>query len=44
MEELHPGLWFWTAPHPEWTPSDGGPDGWPPEVSCYAWRSVGRSS
>ena len=36
MEELHPGLWFWTAPHPEWTPSDGGPDGWPQEVSCYA--------
>ena len=36
MEELHPGLWVWTAKHPAWTPKDGGPDGWPQVVSCYA--------
>jgi hypothetical protein len=24
------------APHPEWEPSAGGPDGWDPDVSCYA--------
>jgi len=36
MEELQPGLWFWTAEHPAWTPKDGGPEGWPQVVSCYA--------
>jgi hypothetical protein len=36
VDELHPGLWFWTAEHPGWTPKDGGPDGWPQVVSCYA--------
>ncbi len=36
MDELHPGLWLWTAEHPAWTPKDGGPDGWPQVVSCYA--------
>lgn len=35
MDELHPGLWLWTAAHPAWTPNDGGPDGWPQVVSCY---------
>ena len=36
MEELRPGLWYWTAPHPEWTPDQGGPTGWEREVGCYA--------
>jgi hypothetical protein len=36
MQELQSGLWHWTAPHPEWTSEDGGPDGWPQEVSSYA--------
>ncbi len=36
MQELHTGLWLWTAEHPAWTPKDGGPDGWPQVVSCYA--------
>jgi glyoxylase-like metal-dependent hydrolase (beta-lactamase superfamily II) len=22
------GLWRWTAPHPEWKPEQGGPEGW----------------
>ncbi|MGH3103970.1 MAG: hypothetical protein ACRDN6_07745 [Gaiellaceae bacterium] len=33
-EELRPGLWRWTAPHPEWTPEEGGPTGWDEEVGC----------
>jgi hypothetical protein len=36
MQELEGGLWHWTGPHPEWSPEDGGPDGWPQEVSSYA--------
>jgi glyoxylase-like metal-dependent hydrolase (beta-lactamase superfamily II) len=35
MEELRPGLWTWTAPHPAWTPDDAGPEGWDQDVrSC----------
>ena len=37
MEELREGLWWWTAPHPEWTPESGGPDGWQRDVSSYAF-------
>ena len=36
MEELRPGLWTWTAPHPSWTPDEGGPEGWEREVRSYA--------
>lgn len=36
MEELRRGLWTWTAPHPSWTPEEGGPDGWDQEVRSYA--------
>src|SRR6266536_3924947 len=36
MRELEKGLWHWEAPHPEWKPSAGGPEGWGPDVSCYA--------
>jgi glyoxylase-like metal-dependent hydrolase (beta-lactamase superfamily II) len=36
VRELQTGLWYWEAPHPEWTPAEGGPDGWGPEVSSYA--------
>ena len=39
MQELRPGLWHWTAPHPDWTPDDGGPEGWEQEVSCYAYEA-----
>jgi hypothetical protein len=35
-EELRPGLWTWTAPHPSWTPDEGGPEGWEQEVRSYA--------
>ncbi len=36
VEELRPGLWTWTAPHPAWTPDDGGPEGWEQDVRSYA--------
>jgi glyoxylase-like metal-dependent hydrolase (beta-lactamase superfamily II) len=37
IEEIAPRLWWWSAPHPEWTPSafkDG--EGWQETVSSYA--------
>ena len=37
MQELTRGLWTWTAPHPAWTPKDGGPEGWEREVRSYAY-------
>jgi hypothetical protein len=37
VQELAEGVWWWTAPHPEWTPADGGPDGWQQDVSSYAF-------
>ena len=37
MDELQPGLWTWTAPHPDWTPDQGGPDGWDRDVRSYAY-------
>jgi glyoxylase-like metal-dependent hydrolase (beta-lactamase superfamily II) len=32
MREVRPGLWYWQAPHPEWTPDQW----WPRLVSSYA--------
>jgi hypothetical protein len=31
VEELAPGLWRWTAPHPDWSPEQN----WEQEVSCF---------
>jgi glyoxylase-like metal-dependent hydrolase (beta-lactamase superfamily II) len=36
MKELRKGLWTWTAPHPSWTPDQGGPEGWDQDVRSYA--------
>jgi glyoxylase-like metal-dependent hydrolase (beta-lactamase superfamily II) len=36
MQELRTGLWHWESPYPGWEPSDGGPEGWGPDVSSYA--------
>jgi glyoxylase-like metal-dependent hydrolase (beta-lactamase superfamily II) len=36
VKELRPGLWTWSAPHPDWTPESGGPEGWEQEVRSYA--------
>lgn len=40
-DELRPGLWRWTAPHPEWHPfnADGTPTGWSREVGCVLYES-----
>jgi hypothetical protein len=37
VEELRRCLWTWTAPHPDWTPKDGGPDGWERDACSYAY-------
>ena len=39
MEELEPGLWRWTATHPdaEPDPTPGSPADWPPEVGSVAY-------
>jgi glyoxylase-like metal-dependent hydrolase (beta-lactamase superfamily II) len=34
VQELAPGLWRWTAAHPEWTPALAEDDGWEQEVGC----------
>jgi glyoxylase-like metal-dependent hydrolase (beta-lactamase superfamily II) len=37
VEEIAPRVWWWTAPHPEWTPEDlEGGQGWEEIVSSYA--------
>lgn len=36
VEELRPGLWWWTAPHPDWKPESDTPTGWGRDVSSYA--------
>jgi glyoxylase-like metal-dependent hydrolase (beta-lactamase superfamily II) len=36
VRELQPGLWWWEAVHPEWTPEDAATEDWGPEVSSYA--------
>lgn len=42
MEELGPGLWWWTAPHPDWAPEDlEGGKGWEQVVSSYALGASG---
>src|ERR1700704_2186279 len=32
VRELHPGLWHWEAPHPQWRPTEP----WSENVSSYA--------
>jgi glyoxylase-like metal-dependent hydrolase (beta-lactamase superfamily II) len=36
MQKVTSRLWRWTAEHPDWTPEEGGEDGWEPTVSSYA--------
>lgn len=40
-EEILPGLHRWTADVPDWTPDQGGPEGWHREVACVAWEGDG---
>lgn len=39
MSAVHPGLSLWTARHPDWTPEEGGPEGWDPEVTSYMYEA-----
>ena len=39
VSELRPGFWRWTALHPDWTPEEGGPDGWEQEVGCLYYEA-----
>ena len=39
--EVGPGLWRWTAPHPDWTPEEGGDEGWEREVGCVYYEAGG---
>lgn len=37
IQQIEPRLWWWTAPHPEWTPrADKDGKGWEETVSSYA--------
>jgi glyoxylase-like metal-dependent hydrolase (beta-lactamase superfamily II) len=40
VTEIAPGLWRWTGLHPEWKPSDAGPDGWSQEVGCVYYETA----
>lgn len=37
LEEIRPGLHRWLAEHPNWTPDEGGADGWEPDVWSLVW-------
>jgi glyoxylase-like metal-dependent hydrolase (beta-lactamase superfamily II) len=39
VQRIAPGLWRWTALHPDWTPDEGGPDGWEREVGCVYYEA-----
>lgn len=38
LQEIVPGLHRWTAAVPDWTPDQGGPEGWEQTVACVAWE------
>src|SRR5262245_10963613 len=38
VTQLRPGLWRWTAPHPEWKPENDRPDGWGRMVGCIHYE------
>ena len=37
LEELRPGLWTWTARHPDWAPDQD----WPQRVNCFGHATAG---
>jgi hypothetical protein len=43
VQELRPGLFRWTALHPDWEPDaePESPADWPQEVGCVAYRAPG---
>jgi hypothetical protein len=41
VAEIAPGLWRWTTAHPDWTPEQGGPEGWEREVGSVYCETGG---
>jgi hypothetical protein len=41
VAELARGLWRWTTAHPDWTPEQGGPEGWEREVGSVYCEAGG---
>jgi glyoxylase-like metal-dependent hydrolase (beta-lactamase superfamily II) len=39
VQRLAPGLWRWTGHHPDWTPDQGGAEGWDQEVASGYWEA-----
>jgi hypothetical protein len=39
VAELAPGLWRWTAPHPDWTTEEYEREGWERDVGCVYWEA-----
>jgi hypothetical protein len=41
-EQIRPGLWRWSAPHPAWKPprQAGDCDDWPQEVGCVLYETA----
>lgn len=39
VQELRPGLWRWTAPHPDWTPEEAENGGWDELVASHFLES-----
>jgi glyoxylase-like metal-dependent hydrolase (beta-lactamase superfamily II) len=41
LEQVAPGLWRWTEPHPEWEEpeEDDSPADWPRDVGCVAYEA-----
>ena len=42
VETIRPGLWRWTAPHPDWTEKEGGPGGWERDVASFYYEAPGH--
>ncbi|MEX0817805.1 MAG: hypothetical protein WD027_10175 [Gaiellales bacterium] len=42
LDELRPGLWRWTAAHPDWeaNPESESPADWPRDVGCVAYAAA----
>ena len=40
--ELAPGLWRWTTAHPDWTPEQGGREGWERDVGSVYCEAGGE--
>lgn len=38
VDSIRPGLWRWTAPHPEWRPEKDKPGGWKEMVGCVYYE------